>query len=234
MQLQERTLPDCPEERCLKGLAWYDNLTQREAAARKSGGYQSTLPQATRDALASIDDPIRRARVTAALLRMELIKGYWSDPQHYDEERQMYGIAAKTSGHGRPFKRLWLYDSGCSRNSIGMPNLTTEEKADLQDIPPISFSTANGDAICRHKVDLNIPHLGRRSFYVLPTDCSPLCSVYEDVTDYGNIFVSDEHGPHIELRNGKSKYLQPEQGPDGTPMIPDGQLRDIDKATATH
>ena len=95
--IEERYLPDCPEERCLKGFAWYDNLAKRESTIRAGGGYQAPLPQTVRDQLASIDDPLRRARVTAALLRMELIKGYWSDPANYDAERQMYGIAAKTS-----------------------------------------------------------------------------------------------------------------------------------------
>ena len=95
--IEERYLPDCPEERCLRGLAWYDNLAQRESTIRAGGGYQAPLPHTVRDQFASTDDPLRRARVIAVLLRMEIVIGHYQDPTLLDMGRLMVGVAAGAS-----------------------------------------------------------------------------------------------------------------------------------------
>ena len=230
---EERYLPYDPDERNLRGLAWYDNLEARELQHRNGGGFKASLPESVKVQLNSVDDPSRLARIIALLTRMEIVQGYAADPLLIDMDDLSVGVAAKASGQGRPFRRVWLYDTGAARNTIGMPNLTDEEKAKLESIPPQAFITANGHVICQHTVEIKIPHLGVRRFHVLPHDCSPLCSVYEDIEDYGNIFYWGSTGPNIELRDGKR--LQLRKGPDGTPEIPDEmQIDGIHAARAPH
>ena len=196
---EQRILPDCPDERCLKHLAWYKNIVLRgERPARDPRRSRAQLPQTTCDALDKFTCPIRQAQIDAMLLRMDVLKGYYSDPELFDKDKLLVGVAAKPTGQQqRPYKRLWLYDTGAARNVIGMDNLSPKEISNLTDILPCNFCTGNGVTVSRHTIDLKIPLLGLRRFYVMPGDCTPLCSVHEDVVEYGNIFLWDSTGPQL-------------------------------------
>ena len=123
---EERYLPYNPDERCLKDMAWFKNLAEREVAIKAGGGLRASLPETVCGQLDGIDDPLRRARVFALLLRMELVGGYRADIQSLDDLGSMRGVAAKASVNNRPIKRVWLYDTGASTNVIGMLNLSEQ------------------------------------------------------------------------------------------------------------
>ena len=124
-------LPHDPGERCLTHLAWYKNLTQREATIKNGGGFRASLPETICGKLDGISDPLRKARVIALLLRMELVGGYRADIHNLDDIGTVHGVAAKASSHNRPFRRVWLYDTGAAQNVIGLDNLSEADKCTI-------------------------------------------------------------------------------------------------------
>ena len=77
---EQRILPDCPDERCVKSLPWYKRAHDCTTTKRDRAGARAQLPQTTCDAIEQVTDPIKRAQLTATLLRMELVNGYSYDP----------------------------------------------------------------------------------------------------------------------------------------------------------
>ena len=93
---EQRIIPDCPDERCLKHLAWYKRVVLKgDRPSRDPRRARAQLPQTTCDALDKFTCPKRQALIDAMLLRMDVLKGYYSDPKLFDEGKLMVGVAAK-------------------------------------------------------------------------------------------------------------------------------------------
>ena len=107
--------------------------------------------------------------------------------------------------------RLWIYDTGAGTCMIGKKHLTAIERKRVYQCSPQSFVTGAGLTTTDQAVQCKVPYLGTRECYVL-SDCPPLISVKEDVTEFGNVFVySKETGPRVHLSDGTTVYLDDSQ-----------------------
>ena len=179
------------------------------------------LDAATKRKLAEATTSDQAARLRALLLRRELLQGYSTQLTGKETVDLARSIVAAASGQGRSIQRQWTYDSGASMSTIGRSYLTRSEKATIEEITPINFSTANGIITCTSIAWCKVPQLGKRRCYVLDNDCSPLVSVGEDVNDYGNIFYWNSSGPVIETSDGKTIRLICDSMFQKTHIVPD-------------
>ena len=112
-------------------------------------------------------------------------------------------VALEQGEHGR----CWIYDTGCSKTSVGFNHLTPSERKRIFTVDPYVCVTAAGTTTTTKAVWCNVPYLGKRRCYVM-SDCPPLLSVNDEVEDHGAVFLWDrKDGARATLADGTTVYL---------------------------